>query len=189
MSGRKPIYLLAGGRGSSDMGPVFDMVFSDVGKRNPTIAYVGAASGDSPDFFERIAGMLTSGRRCRVTHAILAPEEADVPGAIATIESADAVFVSGGDVEAASVEAPSRRLPGRLNPVGSRKPGVYRASVKNEEEAAGLLLSVAIRAAAPWVLLGRGALLLGGRLGLLAPALAAWSLVTHASWSLSLRWT
>jgi cyanophycinase-like exopeptidase len=82
------------------MGPIFGRVFADIGKASPTIAYVGAANGDSPDFFQRMAGLLQGVTRCTVVHALLVSRHADIKKATKMIESADAVFVSGGDVEA-----------------------------------------------------------------------------------------
>lgn len=130
--GRKPVYLLAGGRGSNDMAPVLDQIFDDIGKQSPAIAYVGAANGDSPDFFERMAGMLRSGRRCSIAHADLASEGADVRRATDIIESADAIFMSGGDVEAGMEVLEARvasSLFARLQEQGSLFFGISAGSI------------------------------------------------------------
>ena len=100
MTAKKPIYLLAGGRGGADMTPILKAVFADIGATNPTIAYVGAANGDNHAFFERMAAMMRSVAKCRIVNAVTQPDDADVEKAVKAIKSADAIFVSGGDVEA-----------------------------------------------------------------------------------------
>jgi len=99
--GPAPIYLLAGGKGSLRKGrdPLLTRVLSSCGVPHPSIAYVGAASGDSPPFFSMISDYL---RRCgagRVTLASLARGR-KLEKTRAILESADMVFISGGDVEA-----------------------------------------------------------------------------------------
>jgi len=67
---------------------------------HPSIAYVGAASGDSQPFFSMISRYL---RRCgagRITLAPLAGRRGKLEKARAILGSADMVFISGGDVEA-----------------------------------------------------------------------------------------
>jgi len=96
------VYLLAGGRGSlrTDRDPLLTRVLASCGVPNPSIAYVGAASGDSQPFFSMISRYL---RRCgagRVTLAPLAGKRGKLERARAILESADMVFISGGDVEA-----------------------------------------------------------------------------------------
>ena len=100
--GPASIYLLAGGRGSLRKGrdPVLTRVLASCGVPHPSIAYVGAASGDSQPFFSMISSHL---RRCgagRVTLASLASGRGKLEKARAILESADMVFISGGDVEA-----------------------------------------------------------------------------------------
>ncbi|HLE17380.1 MAG TPA: Type 1 glutamine amidotransferase-like domain-containing protein, partial [Syntrophales bacterium] len=99
MNSNKPVYLLAGGRGSNDPSPIFRAVLNDMGKKSPTIAYVGAASGDNADFLGRMEAMLKQAGDCRLVHASLSAPNADVKKARDILQSADAVFVSGGDVE------------------------------------------------------------------------------------------
>jgi cyanophycinase-like exopeptidase len=75
-------------------------VLESCGVPHPSIAYVGAASGDSQPFFSMISGHL---RRCgagRVTLASLASGRGKLEKARAILGSADMVFISGGDVEA-----------------------------------------------------------------------------------------
>lgn len=82
------------------MDPILKAVFRDVGKASPTIAYVGAANEDNAAFFERMVGMIQTAGKCTIVHAVTYPENADIKKAVNTIQSADAIFVSGGDVEA-----------------------------------------------------------------------------------------
>jgi cyanophycinase len=101
-SGPVSIYLMAGGRGSlrTDRDPLLTRVLASCGVSHPSIAYVGAASGDSQPFFSMISRYL---RRCgagRVTLAPLAGRRGKLDKARAILESADMVFISGGDVEA-----------------------------------------------------------------------------------------
>ena len=100
MSERRPIYLLAGGRGGGDMTAILRLVFRDIGVPSPTIAYVGSASDDNPAFFERISGMVKGAGKGKFVLAPTCDGKADIKKTVKTIESADAVFVSGGDVEA-----------------------------------------------------------------------------------------
>jgi cyanophycinase-like exopeptidase len=67
--------------------------------RHPSIAYVGAASGDSSQFFSMMSGYL---RRCgagRITLVPLAGRRGKLEKTRAILDSADMVFISGGDVE------------------------------------------------------------------------------------------
>jgi len=82
------------------MDPILTAVFRDIGKASPTIAYVGAANEDNPAFFERMVGMIQAVGKCTIVQAITHPDDADIRKAVKTIRSADAIFVSGGDVEA-----------------------------------------------------------------------------------------
>jgi len=67
--------------------------------RKPTVAYVGAASGDNAVFRAWIAAMLQKAGAGAVTLAPLCGKRADPDRAAAVLEQADVVFVSGGDVE------------------------------------------------------------------------------------------
>ena len=82
------------------MDSILSEVFKDIGIASPTIAYVGAANEDNPAFFERMAGMIRAANKCRIIHAVTVPDKANIKKAVEIINSADAVFVSGGDVEA-----------------------------------------------------------------------------------------
>ena len=101
MQSKRPVYLLAGGRprdrGTTD--PIIQAIFKESAKSSPTIAYIGTANGDNEDFFNRMAGMYMEAGAYRVEHALISPGGADLKKAKDIIESADIVFVSGGDVD------------------------------------------------------------------------------------------
>ena len=99
--GPVPVYLLAGGRSSLRKGrdPLLMRILASCDVPHPSIAYVGAASGDSRPFFLMISGYL---RACGAGYVTLAPlvgKRAKLEKARAILKSADMVFISGGDVE------------------------------------------------------------------------------------------
>ncbi len=98
----KPVFLLAGGRHSRGKKPdtLLQAVFQTYGIKNPTVAYSGTASGDDRNFFGWIATELTESGADKVVHAVIASPRADLKKAKTILESADIVFISGGDVEA-----------------------------------------------------------------------------------------
>jgi len=100
--GPVPIYLLAGGRSSlrKHGDPLLTRVLASYGVPHPSIAYVGAASGDSQPFFMMISRFLRSSGGGHVTLAPLAGKRVKLEKTRAILESADMVFISGGDVEA-----------------------------------------------------------------------------------------
>jgi cyanophycinase-like exopeptidase len=98
----KPVYLLAGGRPTprKKQNSLLEMVYRDYGIASPTVAYSGTASGDDPGFFGFISAELKGAGAGKITHAVIAPEGADLKKARAVLEAADIVFISGGDVSA-----------------------------------------------------------------------------------------
>jgi peptidase E len=99
---RKPVFLLAGGRAFRERkqpDPLIQRVFGESGVRNPTVAYIGAASGDDERFFSFITRTLMEAGAGKIIHAVLASPNADVKQARKIINAADAVYISGGDVE------------------------------------------------------------------------------------------
>jgi len=98
----KPVFLLAGGRHSRGKGPdtLLQAVFQSYGIKSPTVAYSGTASGDDRNFFGWIANELKGGGAGKIVHAVIASPGADLKKAKSILESADIVFISGGDVEA-----------------------------------------------------------------------------------------
>jgi peptidase E len=101
MSGLHPVYLLAGGRprNARAFDPLLQAVFQESGKEHPTIAYVGAASEENKAFYLMMAAMLKGVGAGKIRHAVLASPKADIKKAREILESADIVYVSGGDVE------------------------------------------------------------------------------------------
>ena len=97
----RPVYLLAGGRHGRrrQPDPLLQGFFRECGQ-SPSVAYVGAASGDDRSFFDFIAAAFKAAGAGRVDHAITAPDGADIVKAKTILEHADIVFISGGDVEA-----------------------------------------------------------------------------------------
>jgi peptidase E len=97
----KPVYLLAGGHGRRRKGPdpLLEAVFKGFAIKDPAVAYTGTASGDDKDFFRFISSSFTEAGAEKVTHAVIAPDGADLKKAQKILEAADIVFVSGGDVE------------------------------------------------------------------------------------------
>jgi peptidase E len=100
MKDNKPIYLLAGGRGSSSSAPIIQRILRDIGKPSPNIAYIGVATQDNADFFHRMSSMVESAGKCKLIHALIYPRNADLNKARDILQQADAVYVGGGDVEA-----------------------------------------------------------------------------------------
>jgi peptidase E len=96
-----PVYLLAGGRGSirGERDPVLTSVIAGSGVRAPSIAYIGAASGDDRSFFKMIAGFLRVCGAGEVRLVELASKRARLDKARRVLEESEMVFVSGGDVE------------------------------------------------------------------------------------------
>ena len=98
----KPVFLLAGGRHSRGKKPdsLLQGVFLEYGIKSPTVAYSGTASGDDRSFFGFISDEIKQAGAAKVVHALIAPDGADLKKAKSILESADIVFISGGDVEA-----------------------------------------------------------------------------------------
>ena len=101
MQNKRPVFLLAGGRGRvlTARDPLIQAVYQDAGKSSPSIAYVGTANDDGVDFFNRMADYFLGNGASRVTHALIRPPHADIAKAKDILQSADIVFISGGDVE------------------------------------------------------------------------------------------
>ena len=95
------IYLLAGGPGSrrAHKDPLLAQAIASCGVAEPSIAYVGAASGDDTSFFKMIAGLMRICGAGEVELAPLAGRRIKPDKARSILEKADLVFISGGDVE------------------------------------------------------------------------------------------
>lgn len=99
MTNPRPVYLLAGGRGSGSR-DIFKAVFREIAKPDPLIAYVGAANNDDLRFFRFVGDEIKKAGTCTLGHALTASPKADPDKTRDILRKADAVFMSGGDVEA-----------------------------------------------------------------------------------------
>jgi hypothetical protein len=100
---QKPTYLIAGGRGRNILSTfhIIEVIVRYIGKAKPTIAYVGVASlGDNWFIYLIISDLLRVMCHCQVQRILIAPKNADPDKAQEALESADMVFLSGGDMEA-----------------------------------------------------------------------------------------
>jgi len=96
----KPVYLIAGRGDRKSFKSIIRTILRDTGKIQPTIAYVGVASGDNWPFYLMMSAMIKEAGGCQIRRVLIASKKADLNKAQALLESADAIFVSGGDVEA-----------------------------------------------------------------------------------------
>ena len=99
MSDRKPVYLLAGGRGSANKA-IFRAILKQLSRPKPLVAYVGAASDDDKEFFKFMSNEIAKAGACTVRQVLTVSPKADLDKARDTLQKADAIFVSEGDVEA-----------------------------------------------------------------------------------------
>jgi peptidase E len=99
---KKPVFLLAGGRGQNrnTPDPLLQAVFKECGVSSPKVAYVGAANEDSSRFFGFITTSFKEAGAGEISQALTVPKKADLKKAKGILESADIIFISGGDVEA-----------------------------------------------------------------------------------------
>lgn len=97
----KAVYLIPGGPDSEEESLAEDCraVFQACGKRNPAVAYVGTASLDDESFFRFLEKPMVDAGAERVVLAPIAGDRADVPSAKKILAEADAVFLSGGEVD------------------------------------------------------------------------------------------
>lgn len=99
----RPIYLIAGGPGARrprGPDPLIQEVFRAAGVEKPSVAYLGAASGDNAAFLLFIGRILKKAGAGSVILAPLCGRRGSLERALHVLEEADIVFVSGGDVEA-----------------------------------------------------------------------------------------
>ena len=101
MNKPKQIYLLAGGRPSKReiLFSLIKTVFGENRLDSPIVAYIGVANGDDEDFFNRMADSLIAAGANRVNHVVLSSDRADLEKVRNSLNLADIVFISGGDVE------------------------------------------------------------------------------------------
>jgi len=99
MSAAKPVYLLAG-RWGRNPDPIIARVIREISSKKPSIGYIGAASGDNPDFFKRMESYFHAAGAGATTLAPTVDPGADTTEIQKILQAADIVFISGGDVEA-----------------------------------------------------------------------------------------
>ena len=101
MNGPQPVFLLAGGdfRNPRSMVPLLARVMRECGKPKPRVAYLGVANGDNLLFFSHIKSLLQAAGAGEVVLIRLAKQRADLATARQVLEAADAVFISGGEVD------------------------------------------------------------------------------------------
>jgi len=99
-SKQKPVCLIAGGPGTArgKLLSLFRKVFRVAGVDSPCVAYIGAASGDNPDFFGWLRDLL---KKAGASEVVLVPlaGRGRIGKSIAALKRGDIVFISGGDVE------------------------------------------------------------------------------------------
>jgi peptidase E len=96
----KAVYLIAGRPRSRARDTVTAAALAACGKANPVVACVGAANGDNPLFFGWMKNALRAAGAGEVVPVKLAAKKSDVGCAQGLLDRADAIFMSGGDVEA-----------------------------------------------------------------------------------------
>lgn len=116
----KPVYLIAGGRDRKSFESIIKTILKDTGKIQPIIAYVGVASGDNWPFYLMMSAMIKEAGDCQIRRVLITPKKADLNKAQAVLESADAIFMSGGDVEAGMRVLEEKNMAGLLTDLFKR---------------------------------------------------------------------
>lgn len=97
-----PILLISAGpamRSRDGSDPIFRTAVRRMGISRPTIAYVGAASGENEEFRLRYTRIFQQAGAGEVTLAPLCGRRGNAEKAKAVIEASDLVYISGGDVD------------------------------------------------------------------------------------------
>ena len=97
--GELPAILLAGGRPRNPSAMARMMAGAFRGPRRPIAAYIGAANGDDPLFFEMMQALLLEAGAADVVFARLAEENPDIDAVKKALGGADVIFLAGGEVE------------------------------------------------------------------------------------------
>ena len=97
----KNVYLLSGGPASNpnQMAGDFRAILKTCEKSNPSVAHIGTANGENEAFFQRISKPILEAGAGDVTLVPIVGERADIENAKRILSGADAVFLSGGEVE------------------------------------------------------------------------------------------
>jgi len=91
--------LFAGGRPRDPLAMARMMSGAFDGIDKPVAAYIGTANGDNPVSFEATKLTLTQAGADKVVFIRLAKNKVNVPAAKKSLEAADVIFLSGGEVE------------------------------------------------------------------------------------------
>ena len=97
----KTVYLLAGGPSSTSAQMVenFRTTLQTCGTSNPSVAYIGTANHENEAFFERISKPILAAGAGTITLVPIISANADINDAKRILSAADAIFLSGGEVE------------------------------------------------------------------------------------------
>ena len=108
----KPVYLLAGGRSANRRADdlLIRGAFRESGKKSPSVGYVGTASNDDRDFFDFFADLFRKNGAGKVSHALLAADNADIFRAKQILNHSDIIFIGGGDVYAGIQKIKEREM-------------------------------------------------------------------------------
>ena len=101
MNETKPIFLLAGGdfHNPKSMAPSMARALRECGRQKPRVAYLGVASGDNFIFYRAVKSLLHEAGAAEVSLVRLAKTRVDLSSAKQALEAADAIFISGGEVD------------------------------------------------------------------------------------------
>ena len=112
----KTVYLLSGDsyhhRKSRD--PLIREMLAETGLQNPSVAYIGTASGDDPLFFKVIRNLFERTGAGRVELVPLAAPDSDLAHARSLIETSDVIFISEGDVDVGMTTLRERGIAGLI---------------------------------------------------------------------------
>lgn len=122
MKESKPVFLLAGGNfhHPGSMAPSMARALQECGKQKPRVAYLGVAGGDNALFFRHFKTLLQAAGAGKVVLVRLAKERVDLSAAKHTLEAADAIFISGGEVDDGMRWLVRHGLPGFLKELYDR---------------------------------------------------------------------
>jgi len=97
----KEIYLITGGPSADAKQRIMDFktALQSCGKPQPKVAYVGTASNDSKVFFHLLKKSILKAGAKEVVLAPIADKHADIETAKQILSEADAIFLTGGEVE------------------------------------------------------------------------------------------
>jgi peptidase E len=123
MNHQQPVHLFAGGRGRTIFSTFSEVrkIIRGIDKPVPVLAFVGVASfKDNWLVYALLAALIKTGCRCRIRRVVIAPAGADLDKAKEILLKADAVFMSGGDVEAGMQVLQEKKMVGFFQKLAAR---------------------------------------------------------------------